>query len=209
MSLRLLWSGERLLLKIQSIISVPQGLIFGLFRPKTPLPEGFIYGQGSLKGRRLYLAKAENTACEVIAVHNALTFSGVPSSYESVRSAFMSSGALTLWPLGFFGGNPYSIKRVLKRFGISARAIPPKKIEDEIGKTGPACLIISFFNPGSLSLHTVFCELRGRDLYAYNLFSGSRSPQKIEVGKMRRQILRAWALEEDGSRRGRGRKREA
>lgn len=51
------------LLRLQSLLCAP----LAVMRPKIRGGEGgYIFGQGSLKGQRLYLAGAENTACEAV-----------------------------------------------------------------------------------------------------------------------------------------------
>ena len=164
----------KLLLRIQWLLTAPQGFIARLFPKKPSQPGGYIFSQTVLKGQRLFGARAEMTSCEVVAVYNALKYLGIPASYESVRSAFLGSGALSLFFLGFLGGNPYSLVRVLRRFGVDAKACKP----DDAGK---AC-ILSFFNPGSLSIHTVFCERRGEELFAYNYHPGDRGVRRVKVG---------------------------
>ena len=112
------------LLRLQSVISSVQSIILPRGgRAADSEEHSFIFGQGELKGKRLYAAKAELTACEVISVYNALIYLGHPRRFEQVKREFFRRGALTLWFFGFFGGNPYSIKRVLRSFGIAYETV--------------------------------------------------------------------------------------
>lgn len=174
-------SALRLLLRVQSALTAPWGLLAKTFRLNKTQPEGYINGQAALKGKRLYFAKAEKTACEVIAVYNALIYLKKPADFSLVRSAFLSSGALTLFFFGFFGGNPFSLRRVLKRFGVNSFYTSPEN-------TAGGC-ILSFFNPGSLSLHTVFCERRQTGLFAFNYYSADRLPRKIDPNKINERMI--------------------
>lgn len=168
---------ERLILRLQSLLSAPIWLAAGIFPIKTGVVKGgYIYSQASLKGQKYFLARAEYTACEAVAIYNALIYLKKPTEFDRVRSAFLTSGALTLFFVGFFGGNPYSLGRVLRRFGVQAQYVK----HDEITEGG---CILSFFNRGSLSLHTIFCERRSDGFYAYNLFPSDRAPRRIDPSK--------------------------
>ena len=160
------------------------GIFFGrataLLTPQPP-----IFGQGSLKGRKNWLALADLTACETVAVYNALNLSGRGIAYSAVRRSFLFCGALTLWPLGFFGGNPYSIGRVLRRFGIKTKRLR----FDEAAKS--TC-IMSFFNPRSLSLHTVFVRQTGSGPIAYNLYGSDKAPRRFDPETERTSFIAAW-----------------
>lgn len=160
------------LLRLQSLLCAP----LAVMRPKIRGGEGgYIFGQGSLKGQRLYLAGAENTACEAVAVYNAAKSFGIGVSLGDVERAFLARGALTLFVLGFFGGNPYSIKRVLSRFGLRAKKEDPRLI------LGDGRYILSFWNgKKKLSLHTVFIRVEGGAAEIYNMYPNDRAPRRVE-----------------------------
>lgn len=178
------------LLRVQSVLSGLQSVI---------LPRGggaqdvgdhrFIFGQVELKGKRLYTAKADLTACEVIAVYNALIYLGHPRRFEQVKREFFRRGALTLWFLGFFGGNPYTIKRVLKSFGV---AHEPVSVD---GMSRDGAYIISFFNGKHPSLHTVFCTRKDGKWLVYNLHSNDRRLMPFDPKMVQQQFIRGYRLE--------------
>ena len=165
-----------ILLRIQSALSLPLS-VFGAFGTAYPISEKtpYIFGQARLSGKRLYLAPAELCACEVAAVYNALIFLGRPRGFDEVKQAYFRLGALALWPFGFFGGNPFSIKRVLKRFGVEAKSVSEKSLSED------GCYIVSFWNGAKkLSLHTVFVTVCGGEKRAYNLFGRDAAPRRFE-----------------------------
>lgn len=188
MSGRILHGFLDLLLKLQSAIC-PR-IIFK--PPFSQLKSDYIFGQGALSGQKLYLARAELTACEVVAVYNALINLKKPQDFATVRRTFFRRGALTLWPLGFLGGNPYSIGRVLGAFGVEFKAVRPELFSDGL-------YIISFWNgPKSLSLHTVFAEIKAGSALIYNMYSNGRAPRAFDVKKLEPFIIRAYFLGENG-----------
>ena len=175
-------------LRLQSALTAP--LSFAASRIEYSSDWRFIFGQGKLKGRRLYLARAEDTACEVVAVYNAAGSFGLMASYDCVRRAFFARGALTLFPLGFFGGNPYSIGRVLRYFGIKSCAVR----HEELDRDGS--YILSFWNGAEkLSLHTVFFRVINGTAEAYNLYPSDRAPRRFDPGERRGLIIRCLRLE--------------
>lgn len=178
------------LLRLQSVLSGLQSIIMprgmrGLVSTEQPR---FILGQGGLKGQRLYAAKADLTACEVISVHNAMVFLGRPVCFEQVKREFFRRGALTLWFFGFFGGNPYSVKRVLRSFGVACETVTA----DELSRDG--AYIISFFNGKHLSLHTIFCTRTDGKWLGYNLRANDRRPMPFDPKKLEPQFIRGYKV---------------
>lgn len=178
------------LLWVQSILSIQQSLLLphGIKAEQSDDPK-FIFGQGSLVGQKLYAAKANLTACEVISVYNALIFLGRPRRFEIVKREFFRRGALTLWFFGFFGGNPYSIKRVLNSFDIAYETVPP----DEMNRDGE--YIISFFNGKHPSYHTIFCTRADGKWLGYNIHSNDRRPMPFDPQNFAAQFIRGYRLE--------------
>lgn len=158
-------------------------------RSKSCENREYIFGQNELGKERLYLAKAKYTACEVIAVYNALVNSGLPGSFLEVRKAFFRRGALALWPLGFFGGNPYSIGRVLSAFGAAYKRTA------DISADGK--YILSFFNgPENPSIHTVFAVYESGKFRVYNLYASDRAPRLADLKSQERLIITAYYIGE-------------
>ena len=179
------------LLRVQSVLSAPQSLLSSRrIRAEHPDDTKFIFGQGALAGHRLYAAKADLTACEVIAVYNALIYLGSSKRFETVRCEFLRRGSLTLGFVGFFGGNPYSIKRVLKNFDVAHEPVLP----DEMNRDGG--YIISFFNGKHPSLHTIFCTRTDGKWLGYNIHSNDRRPMPFDPQKLTAQFIRGYRLED-------------
>ena len=178
------------LLRVQGVFSVLQSVILPRGgRAANGEEHRFIFGQGELKGKRLYAAKAERTACEVIAVYNALIYLGQSRRFEQVKREFFRRGAFTLWFFGFFGGNPYAIKRVLRSFGIAYEAVTA----DGMSRDGE--YIISFFNGKHPSYHTVFCTRTDGRWVVYNMYSNDRRPTSFDPKKLEQQFIRGYRLE--------------
>ena len=179
------------LLRVQSVLSAPQSLLLPhRIKAEQTGDCNFIHGQGALAGHRLYAAKANLTACEVIAVYNALIYLGRPKRFETVRREFLRRGSLTLGFVGFFGGNPYSIKRVLKNFDVAHEPVSP----DEMNRDGE--YIISFFNGKHPSYHTVFCTRADGKWLGYNIHSNDRRPMPFDPQKLTEQFIRGYRLED-------------
>ncbi len=173
------------LLRLQSALSFPIGGLF--FRPIQEESSEFIQGQCALCGQRLYLSRADHTSCEVIAVANASRYLNRPYSFKTVKRAFLLCGGLTLWLVGFFGGNPFSIGRVLKRLGIASERMTTLNLAHDGG------YIISFWNGAKkLSLHTVFVEARCGKTRAYNLYGGDKSPRAFDPEKYKELFIRGF-----------------
>lgn len=107
------------------------------------------------------LTKMRDTGCEVIAVNNAMVQIGHEASIADLVRQFETMNGLTKAPFikeGEFGGNPYSIGRVLDANGINYTEVDIAKMADN-----PGTYIMSIYNidretgiPSAFSgLHTV------------------------------------------------------
>ena len=184
------------LLRLQSVLSLPVCLlpVFRMGNHPTEERQYFIFGQGTLKGQKLYCARANLTACEVVSVYNALIYFGRRYPFEIIKRRFFNRGALTLFFLGLFGGNPYSIGRVLKSFHMDHKAVSPEKMAED------GAYIISFWNGKSdPSLHTVFCVRDGGRFLGYNIHSNDRSPRLFDPEKYGGLFIRIYYLGKRGT----------
>ena len=180
------------LLRLQGLVSLPMCALSVVKKTSPEASGGYIFGQGSLKDRRLYCAKANLTACEVVSVYNALIYLGRGVSFERVRSEYFRRGALTLFFLGFFGGNPYSIGRVLRSFKIKYQKTAPDKMTED------GTYIISFWNgKNDPSLHTVFCVCEQGRLMGYNIYSNDTRPRPLDIEKYKPVFIRGYRLDID------------
>lgn len=180
----------RILLMLQSALSFPQSIIFGreTSYDVSDSAGGYIFGQKSLSGQRLYFAHAENTACEVAAIYNALKYHKIGVPFKRVKRAFLRAGALTLFFFGFFGGNPYSLSRPARILGLKLKKTPMNEI-------GRGSFIFSFFNPHSLSIHTVFCTRGSHGFTAYNFYGTDRVPRRIDLKNLEKSIIICYKID--------------
>lgn len=179
------------LLRVQSVVSLPMCIMSAFHRTVRSNEEKqrYIFGQGALKGQKLYCAKANLTACEVVSVYNAMILLGKGASYEQIRREFFRRGALTLFFLGFFGGNPYSMGRVLKGMGLDYEKVTPENMDRD------GAYIISFWNGrNDPSLHTVMCVRDSERFSAYNLYSNDSRPRPIDIKKYGKLFIQGYYL---------------
>lgn len=180
----------KILLKLQSFLALPIWAVGAFWPMKKGTASGYIFGQYSLKGMRFFLAPAENTSCEAVAVYNAAASRpDGGKAYIQVKRLFLSCGALTLWPFGFFGGNPYSLGRVMRKLGIAAKRVEADKAVIK------GNYIFSFFNGKSPSLHTVFVVNDGKTIVAYNLYGKDIAPRRFNPEKYRREIITVYRIQ--------------
>lgn len=116
---------------------------------KTPEFGKIINGQacGAVAGFRYGICPMSFNGCEVIAVHNALVWLGIPQKLTDI--AFYMERFRML--MGFFGCNAHKIGKALSYFGAEnekSRDIPDS-----------SAYIVTFWTkiPFLSSIHTVFC----------------------------------------------------
>ncbi len=135
------------------------------FRHNTGLTEtpefgGMINGQacGAVSGFRYGICAMSFNGCEVIAVHNALVWLGIPQSLADI--AFYMERFRVL--MGFFGCNAYKIGRALSHFGVKNAG------SRRIGES--QAYIVTFWTkiPFFSSIHTVFCVRTDSGTEVYN-----------------------------------------
>ena len=129
------------------------------------LPEcgKMINGQaiGAVAGLRYGLCRMSFNGCEVIAVHNALVYMGIPRQVSEI-AGYMERYRMLI---GIFGCSPYKIGKALRHFGCVCKR---KRYPDDSG-----AFIITFWTkrPFLSSLHTVFCVRENGAFRVYNLYN--------------------------------------
>ena len=105
--------------------------------------------------------------CEVIAVHNALVYLGIPKPLTDI--AFYMERFRVL--MGFFGCNAYKLGKALKHFGAEC---PRVKTPDD-----SKAFIITFWTGRRLlsSVHTVFCIRKENGIEVYNRYNSSHGAE--------------------------------
>lgn len=147
---------------------------------RTEVPEfgRMINGQGcgSVAGFRYGICPMSFNGCEVIAVHNALVWLGIPRRLADI--AFYMERFRVL--MGFFGCNAYKIGKALSYFGAEN-----EKVRD---MSGADAFIVVFWTkiPLLSSVHTVFCVNTERGTEVYN---SSNKCEDVKIYKDIRQYI--------------------
>ena len=121
-------------------------------------------GMGNTANFRYGICHMSFNGCEVIAVHNALVWLGIPKPLSDV--AFFMERYRVL--MGFFGCNAYQLGKGLEHFGAAYRRTD-KVSEAEASNA----FIITFWTkkPFLSSIHTVFCVNRSNGIEVYNRYN--------------------------------------
>lgn len=131
---------------------------------ETPKFGGMINGQacGPVSRFRYGICPMSFNGCEVIAVHNALVWLGIPQSLADIEFYMERFRVL----MGFFGCNAYKIGKALRHFG--AESAGSRRIGDSLA------YIVTFWTkrPFFSSIHTVFCVKKEKGTEVYNSGNG-------------------------------------
>lgn len=160
----------------------------------TPELGKMINGQalGAVSEMRYGICRMSFNGCEVIAVHNALVYLGIPQPIAEI--AFYMERFKML--LGFFGCSPFKLGRALKHFGAeSVKAKSPGYAE---------AFIITFWTgkPFLSSIHTVFCIRTDKGITVYNRYNSSHSAElfkNLEAVAGKRKTIAVYILKEQKS----------
>lgn len=144
------------------------------FRRNTALPEipetgEMINGQGvgAVSKLRYGICHMSFNGCEVIAVHNALVYLGIPRPITEIARYMERFRVL----IGFFGCNVFRLGKALSHFGASfTRAKTPGNAK---------AFIISFWTKRPLisSVHTVFCIREEKGIMVHNIYNSCPVPK--------------------------------
>jgi hypothetical protein len=118
-------------------------------------------GLGRVSQLRYGICRMSWCGCEVIAVHNALVYLGMPRPIAEI-SRYMERFRVLV---GFFGCNAYKLGKALEHFGaVCKRSKEPGEAK---------AFIITFWTGRVLmsSVHTVFCVREGGSIRVYNIFN--------------------------------------
>lgn len=135
---------------------------------------------GAVSAFRYGLCRMSFNGCEVIAVHNALVWLGIPQKLADI-AAYMERFRMLM---GIFGCSPFKIGRALTHFGAVN-----KKIKDP---AEASAYVVTFWTkiPFLSSLHTVFCVKTENGTEVYNSSNGCTEVKIYEdirqyIGKKR------------------------
>ena len=116
---------------------------------------------GAVSRLRYGLCRMSFNGCEVIAVHNALVYMGMPRPLAEI-AGYMERYRMLI---GIFGCSPFRIGKVLRHFGCGCEK---RKYPD-----GSGAFIMTFWTgrPFLSSLHTVFCVREKKGIRVYNIYN--------------------------------------
>ena len=130
---------------------------------KPPETGKMINGQalGEVAELRYGLCRMSFNGCEVIAVHNALVYLGIPRPAAEI-AAYMERFRMLF---GIFGCSPYKIGKALAHFGA---AFQRRKLPEDA-----EAFIVTFWTkrPFLSSIHTVFCTREKNGIRVYNIYN--------------------------------------
>lgn len=142
-------------------------------RTASPEVGRMINGQalGAVSKLRYGICRMSFNGCEVIAVHNALVYLGIPKPLTDI--AFYMERFRVL--MGFFGCNAYKLGKALKHFGAECSRV---KTPDD-----SKAFIITFWTGRRLlsSVHTVFCIRKETELRFITGITAVTAPKCAEV----------------------------
>jgi hypothetical protein len=116
---------------------------------------------GEVSKLRYGLCRMSFNGCEVIAVHNALVWLGMPRPVAEI-ARYMERFRMLI---GFFGCSPYKIGKALRYFGADCER------RDYPGDAD--AFIVTFWTkrPFLSSVHTVFCIRDNDGILVYNIYN--------------------------------------
>ena len=133
-------------------------------------PDGeMINGQamGRVADLRYGLCRMSFNGCEVIAVYNALVYTGKTAALTDVARHMERYRML----MGIFGCDPYKIGKALEHFGVSGRRVK--------NTDGAQAFIMTFWTgvPLFSSVHTVFCVKTAEGTKVFNRYNNSEGAE--------------------------------
>lgn len=156
---------------------------------QSPETGKMINGQalGAVSQLHYGLCRMSFNGCEVIAVHNALVYLGIPRPVAEI-AAYMERFRMLF---GIFGCSPYKIGKALAHFGAENQR---RKLPEDA-----EAFIMSFWTkrPFLSSIHTVFCTREKNGVKVCNLYnncSEARIYKDIQSFAGKRRPIAVYAL---------------
>ena len=151
----------------------------------------YIYGQDELVGKDFFLRDASKSACEVIAVYNAMIYLGCGRPFEEVKETFQRCGVVTLG-FGWVGSNAFSINRVLRDYGLTFEMTTPSQMGADGG------YIISYWNEeDKAKYHTVFVVYENGKARVYNEYKDDTKTYSFDISKYADNFICGYYLGKD------------
>lgn len=144
-------------------------------------PDSMINGQSAYSSYTFGLSTLDRVGCGIIAIYNALRLLGSPEKLTDLIREFETNSTETI-PFGFFGINPFSMKKYFEAQYIPHSKIYRMKALDKQKEEGSVYLL-TFWNDAkhlTKGAHTVaLCYTDGRYVI-FNRTNGSREPAVFE-----------------------------
>lgn len=121
-----------------------------------------------------------NNGCELLAVHNALAMMNNQQDFkEIIEVAEKTKGVM--WFGGRFGSHPDQLGKLLEHYEQEYTSTTQKAKFNDLLEDG-GIYIISTWNPGSLTIHTVAfsCDSQN-NILVYNRYNNMLAPYKYEA----------------------------
>lgn len=145
--------------------------------------DGCINGQNRNAGvNKLSYGKdiIANNGCELLAVHNALAMKNNQQEFkEIIEVAEKTKGVM--WFGGRFGSHPDQLGKLLEHYEQEYTSTTQKEKFNDLLEDG-GIYIVSTWNPGSLTIHTVAfsCDSEN-NIIVYNRYSNKVAPYRYEA----------------------------
>lgn len=140
-------------------------------------PNAFINGQSAYSNYRFGLSAMDKVGCGIIGIYNVLRLLGSPERFTDLIREFETNSTETI-PFGFFGINPFSMKKYFE-----AHHIPYSKIRgisdlDQQKKEGGVYLLTFWNNAQNWfkGAHTVALCYTEERFVVYNRTNSGREP---------------------------------
>lgn len=136
-------------------------------------PNGFVFGQAILNQFRFGLTTMNKVGCGIVAAYNMLRLTGQPTAMSELILEFETNLTETI-PFGFFGINPFSMKKFFTAHNISYCILSGDNIEKcrEEGGVYIFAFWIDAKNPFK-GAHYVTAHFRNGKFEVYNLYNNS------------------------------------
>lgn len=164
---------------------------------KLEHPNGYLYGQASLRGDRFGLTTMDKVGCGIVAAYNALKLLGQPTPIAELILEFETNGTETI-PFGFFGINPYSLQKFFFAHHISFYVLTSENAE-KCREEGAVYIFTFWLNAKNpfKGAHHVAAQYREGKYEVYNRYNNSTDVSRADsvakiIGKGR--FIRGYSL---------------
>lgn len=144
-------------------------------------PDGFINGQALFSTYRFGFCTLDEVGCGIIAIYNMLRMFGTPQKLADLIREFETNSTETV-PFGFWGINPYSLKKYFNKYYIPYSKINRISQLDKMKSDGGIYLLTYWNNAKKLTAgaHTVALCCIDNEYVVFNLSNRKTSVSKFK-----------------------------